>query len=144
MLFRSEIRDLVGAENFFLFGKTAEEVAHTKASGYRGRQVYEANGEVKEVLDLIGSGFFSPEDPHVFKPLVDSLLNEDPYLVLADFAAYVEAQESVAKRYCNPAAWWRSAIVNVARMGFFSSDRTIRAYAKEIWGIESLPPGVDD
>lgn len=139
-----EIRDLVGAENFFLFGKTAEEVAQAKAAGYRGRQVYETNPDVKEVLDLIASGFFSPEDPHVFKPLVDSLLNDDPYLVLADFGAYASAQQNVARKYCDPAAWWRSAIVNVARMGFFSSDRTIRAYAKEIWDIEAVRPGAED
>jgi len=131
-----EIRDLVGAENFFLFGQTAEEVARTKAEGYRPREIYESNADLKEVLDLIGSGFFSPEDRTLFRPLVDSLLNEDRYLVLADFDAYVKAQEAVATRYNDPKAWWRSAIINVARMGFFSSDRTIREYAKDIWKVE--------
>ena len=139
-----EIRDAVGAENFFLFGQTTEEVAKTKASGYKGRQIYETNPAVKEVLDLLSSGFFSPEDRSLFRPLVDSLLNDDPYLVLADFDGYVQAQEAVAKKYNDPKAWWRSAIVNVARMGFFSSDRTIREYAKDIWGIEPVPPGADE
>ena len=139
-----EIRDLVGPENFFLFGQTTEEVAKTKASGYKGRQIYETNPAVKEVLDLLSSGFFSPEDRNLFKPLVDSLLDTDPYLVLADFDGYVRAQEEVALKYNDPRAWWRSAIINVSRMGFFSSDRTIREYAKDIWGIEPVPPGADE
>ncbi|MFZ5443645.1 MAG: glycogen/starch/alpha-glucan phosphorylase [Myxococcota bacterium] len=139
-----EIRELVGAENFFLFGQTAEEVAKTKATGYRGREIYERSAEVREVLDLIGSGFFSPEDRNLFKPLVDGLLNDDRYLVLADFEAYVKAQEDVSKKYADPRAWWRSSIINVARMGFFSSDRTIREYAKDIWGIQSIPAGNDE
>ncbi|MFO0594234.1 MAG: glycogen/starch/alpha-glucan phosphorylase [Myxococcaceae bacterium] len=139
-----EIREAVGAENFFLFGKTAEEVAEAKAAGYRGREIYESNAAVKEVLDLVASGFFSPEDRGLFKPLVDSLINDDRYLVLADFDAYVKAQEAVARKYTDPKAWWRSAILNVARMGFFSSDRTIREYAKDIWGIEPIPPRADE
>ncbi len=135
-----EIRDLVGPENFFLFGQTADEVNKTKAAGYSGRQVYNSNPAVKEVIDLMSSGFFSPENNEQFRPLVDSLLNDDPYLVLADFDAYVRSQEEVARKYADPKAWWRSAIINVSRMGFFSSDRTIRAYAKDIWGIESIRP----
>ncbi|MBL8920971.1 MAG: glycogen/starch/alpha-glucan phosphorylase [Myxococcaceae bacterium] len=134
-----EIREKVGPENFFLFGKTAEEVEETKASGYRGRELYETNAGLKEVLDLIGSGFFSPEDRDLFKPLVNGLLDDDRYLVLADFDAYVHAQREVAKAYVDPKRWWRSSVINVARTGFFSSDRTIREYAKDIWGIESAP-----
>jgi starch phosphorylase len=139
-----EIRDAVGPEHFFLFGQTAEEVEKTLASGYTGRQVYETNAAVKEVLDLVSSGFFSPEDRNLFKPLVDSLLNEDRYLVLADFDAYADAQEQVAQRYAQPAAWWRSAVLNVSRMGFFSSDRTINEYAKDIWRIAPAHPGTDE
>jgi starch phosphorylase len=135
-----EIRDAVGPENFFLFGLTAEQVAEHKRSGYVGRQVYEANPAVREVLDLVSSGFFSPEDKHLFQPLVDSLLNDDRYLVLADFDAYAHAQDEAAKAYADPKRWWRSAILNVARMGFFSSDRTINEYAKDIWGITPVPP----
>ncbi len=139
-----EIREAVGDENFFLFGQTAEQVSRTLARGYRGREVYERNPAVKEVLDLVASGFFSPEDKTLFQPLVDSLINEDRYLVLADFDAYVQAQEAMARRYVEPAAWWRSSIINVARMGFFSSDRTIREYAGDIWGIRSTPPDADE
>ncbi len=139
-----EIREAVGDENFFLFGQTAEEVSATLARGYTGREIYETNTEVKEVLDLVASGFFSPEDKGLFRPLVDSLINEDRYLVLADFDAYVKAQEAVAKKYADPKAWWRSSVINVARMGFFSSDRTIREYAKDIWGISSTPPAADE
>ncbi len=134
-----EIRQLVGAENFFLFGYTADEVMAKHREGYRGRQIYEQHAALREVLDLIASGFFSPEDKHLFKPLVQSLLDEDRYLVLADFDAYRAAQAEVTKAYQQPDRWWRSAIVNVARMGFFSSDRTIREYAKDIWGIQSVP-----
>ncbi len=139
-----EIRDLVGAENFFLFGQTASEVEQTLASGYSGRQVYETNPVVREVLDLVASGFFSPEDKHLFKPLVDSLLAEDRYLVLADFDAYVKAQEAMALKYTQPAAWWRSAVLNVSRVGFFSSDRTITEYANDIWRIKAARPGADE
>jgi glycogen phosphorylase len=137
-----EIRDLVGAENFFLFGMTADEVMAKSRSGYRGREIYESNPVVREVLDLISSGFFSPEDKHLFKPLVDNLLGDDRYMVLADFDAYVKAQEEVARAYLNPKRWWKSAIINVARMGFFSSDRTIKEYAKDIWDIHPVPVGV--
>jgi starch phosphorylase len=136
-----EIRDLVGPEHFFLFGLTTPEVAAARQAGYRGRQIYETNPQVKEVLDLISSGFFSPEDRNLFKPIIDSLLEEDRYLVLADFDAYTRAQEAVARRYLDPQAWWRSSIVNVARMGFFSSDRTIQEYARDIWGIKPEPHG---
>jgi starch phosphorylase len=135
-----EIRQNVGPEHFFLFGKTAEEVEATRASGYVGRQVYENNPVVREIIDLISSGFFSPEDRDLFRPLVDSLLSEDRYLVLADFEAYVQAQREVAKAYVEPKRWWKSSILNVARTGFFSSDRTIREYAKDIWDIDSCPP----
>jgi starch phosphorylase len=134
-----EIRQLVGPENFFLFGLTADEVLQKRREGYRGRWVYESNPAVRDVLDLIGSGFFSPEDKELFKPLVDSLLEEDRYLVLQDFDAYVKAQAAVSQAYADPEQWWRKAILNVARVGWFSSDRTIREYAKDIWGIESVP-----
>jgi starch phosphorylase len=135
-----EIRELVGPENFFLFGLTEAEVAEHKRGGYVGRRIYESNPAVREVLDLVASGFFSPEDKDLFRPLVDSLLNEDRYLVLADFDAYAHVQHEAGKAYADPRRWWRSAIINVARMGFFSSDRTIREYARDIWGISPVPP----
>jgi starch phosphorylase len=135
-----EIRDLVGPDHFFLFGLTTPEVQRAREAGYRGRQVYEQNQAVREVLDLVGSGFFSPEDRTLFRPIVDTLLDEDRYFVLADFDAYCRAQEDVARRYLDPQQWWRSSIINVARMGFFSSDRTIREYARDIWGIKQEVP----
>ncbi len=134
-----EIRDAVGAEHFFLFGLTADQVEQKKKEGYRGRQIYDVNPAIREVLDLVSSGFFSPEDKGLFKPLVDSLLDDDRYLVLQDFDEYARAQTEVAKRYTDPKAWWRSSILNVARMGFFSSDRTISQYATEIWNIKPEP-----
>ncbi len=134
-----EIREKVGAENFFLFGLTTDEVARRKREGYRGRQIYEANAEVREVLDLVASGFFSPEDKNLFRPLVDSLLDDDRYMVLADFDAYAKAQGDLARLYQQPEQWWKAAILNVARTGWFSSDRTIKEYATDIWGIQSQP-----
>ena len=133
-----EIREAVGAENFFLFGLTADEVAATVARGYDPRQVVERDPELKAVLELLASGFFSPEDRSAFGPLVDSLLDEDRYLILADFRAYVEAQARVVKAYLDPDDWTRMTILNMARAGRFSSDRTIGEYARDIWGIQPV------
>jgi len=135
-----EIRDAVGAENFFLFGLTAEQVAETVRAGYHPRDVVARDPELKAVLDLVRSGFFSPEDPDLFRPLVDALLTEDRYLVLADFRAYADAQLEVARAYAgDPEAWAAKALLNVARVGRFSSDRSIHQYAHDIWGISSVP-----
>lgn len=133
-----EIRDVVGDENFFLFGLTADEVIARKKAGYRPRDEYNKHLELREALDLIGSGFFSPEDKSLFKPLVDSLLEEDRYLVLADFAAYAAKQEQVARAYQDTDAWTKKCILNVARAGIFSSDRTIKQYAEEIWRVKQI------
>jgi glycogen phosphorylase len=133
-----EIRDAVGAENFFLFGLTADEVEATLARGYRPRRLVESDPELKAVLELLSTGFFSPEDRSAFRPLVDALLNEDRFLVLADFRAYVEAQDRVAQAYVKTTDWTRMAILNMARVGRFSSDRTIREYARDIWGIHPV------
>lgn len=134
-----EIRDLVGPEHFFLFGLTEDQVTQKKREGYRGRHVYETNERLREVIDLIGSGFFSPEDKSLFRPLIDTLLDEDRYLVLADFDDYARAQKEVAQAYLDPKRWWKSSILNVARSGFFSSDRTIAEYANDIWNIKRTP-----
>ncbi len=134
-----EIREAVGDENFFLFGLTADEVIARKKAGYRPRDVYNQDLELREALDLIGSGFFSPEDRGLFKPLVASLLEEDRYLVLADFASYRARQEEVARAYLDHDSWTRKCILNVARAGIFSSDRTIRQYAEEIWQVKQTP-----
>jgi starch phosphorylase len=135
-----EIREAVGPENFFLFGLTVPEVRELRRKGYNPWDVYRASPDLKAVIDAIASGAFSPGEPRLFQPIVDSLLNGgDPYLVLADFAAYVGAQEAVSRAYLDVERWTRMAILNVARTGVFSSDRTIRQYAEEIWDVGPIP-----
>ncbi|BDG04549.1 glycogen/starch/alpha-glucan phosphorylase [Anaeromyxobacter oryzae] len=137
-----EIREEVGAENFFLFGLTVEQVAALKKRGYDPWEWYRNDRRIKQVLDALASGVFSPGEPGLFRPIVDSLLNGgDPYLVLADFAAYCACQEEVEKAYRDPEHWTRMAILNVARTGKFSSDRTIREYAEEIWNVPPVRVG---
>jgi starch phosphorylase len=131
-----EIRDEVGAENFFLFGLTADEVLERKRHGYRPRAHYEADAELRQVIDEIASGRFSPGAPGLFQPLVDSLLAHDEYMLLADYRPYVECHERVARAYEDQEAWTRMSILTVARMGHFSSDRTVREYCRDIWRIE--------
>jgi glycogen phosphorylase len=130
-----EIKDAVGAENMFLFGLTAEQVEALQ-SGYDPKQVYLADRELARALDAIGGGMFSPEDPSCFRPIVDSLLHGgDPYMVLADFRSYCSVQRTIEQVYRDPAIWTKRSILNVARMGWFSSDRTVSGYAREIWGL---------
>ena len=126
-----EIREEVGADNFFLFGLTAEEVAKVKSFGYSPARYLE--GELKEVIDLIRCGFFSRGDTELFRPLIDGLVWHDPYLVFADFESYVACQQQVASTYADPERWARMSIINSARSGKFSSDRTIREYCDDIW-----------
>src|SRR5215831_6644600 len=133
-----EIRDAVGPENFFLFGLTAEQVAETLRRGYRPREVVAHDPELKAVLDLIRSGFFSPEDPDLFHPLVDALLNEDGYMVLADFRAYADTQLEVNALWKDQSEWTRKSILNVARMGKFSADRSIDDYCERIWNVKPI------
>jgi starch phosphorylase len=134
-----EIREAVGAENFFLFGLTVDEVTALKRKGHHPREIYYADPHLKATLDAIGSGMFSPAEPGLFKPVVDSLLDQDPYLILADFAAYCACQDRVDAAYRETERWSRMAILNVARSGRFSSDRTIRRYAEEIWKVKPVP-----
>ena len=134
-----EIREEVGAENFFLFGLTAGEVAQLWAGGYRPAAHYEADAELREVIDLIRTGFFSRGDTELFRPLVDNLLLHDPYLVLADFRSYVECQQAAGRAYADREHWSRMSILNTARCGKFSSDRTIREYSEQIWRVKSVP-----
>jgi starch phosphorylase len=134
-----EIREEVGPENFFLFGLTVEGVAALRDRGYDPWEWYRKDRRVKQVVDAVSSGVFSPGEPGLFRPVVESLLNGgDPYLVLADFAAYCACQEEVEKAYRDPERWTRMAILNVARAGKFSSDRTVRQYADEIWRVSSV------
>ncbi len=128
-----EIRQEVGAENFFLFGLTVEQVVQLKAGGYNPRQYYEMNPVLRETVDQIASGAFSGGNGDLFRPIVDSLLNQDAYMVLADFQSYLECQYKVDKAFRDQEQWTRMSILNVARMGKFSSDRSIREYCANIW-----------
>ena len=132
------IREEVGEENFFLFGLNAEEVISLKSGGYNPRERYESDAELREALDQIGSGFFSGGDGDLFKPLVDSLLSHDDYLLLADYRSYIDCQDRMGKAYSDEANWTRMSILNVARMGKFSSDRSIREYCEQIWKVEPV------
>ena len=134
-----EIQQEVGAENFFQFGLSTPEVYALGASGYRPMEYYQRSEVLREVIDLIASGFFSRGDASLFKPLVDNLLFHDPYFLLADFDSYLACQDDVASVYRDSDRWTRMAILNSARSGKFSSDRTILQYCDEIWGTKSVP-----
>jgi starch phosphorylase len=138
-----EIRAAVGAENFFLFGLTVEEVERTLAAGYRPRELYERHAELRAAIDLVNSGLFAHGDRELFRPLTDDLLGRDPYLVCADFPAYLDCQGEVGAAFRDRARWDRMSILNVARIGRFSSDRSIREYAEAIWKVKPLPIGRD-
>ncbi len=132
-----EIREQVGDNNIFIFGLKTPEVAAAKQAGYQPLRIYESHAQIKAVLDAIAGGHFSPEEPGRYRALVDSLLwGGDHYMLLADFDSYVATQARVDALYRDRAAWAKKAIANVAGMGFFSSDRTIAEYAREVWGIE--------
>jgi starch phosphorylase len=133
-----EIREEVGPENFFLFGLTADEVGEMKARGYKPMDYYNSNGRLREVLDLISSGVFSRGDRNLFKPLVDSLLYDDQYMLLADYQSYIDCQDDVDRAFRDEERWTAMSILNVARMGKFSSDRSIREYAEKIWRVKPL------
>jgi glycogen phosphorylase len=133
-----EIREEVGADNFFLFGLTAEQVYDLKAKGYNPKAYYDSDPELREAVDLISAGSFSRGDRNLFKPLVDSLLYGDPYLLFADYRSYMESQEQVSLAYKDQAKWTRMSILNVARMGKFSSDRSIEEYCDKIWNAEPI------
>ena len=129
-----EILEEVGNENIFIFGMTAAEVEERKRNGYNPWECYHGNNELKTVLDMIGSGYFSPAESNRYRPIIDTLTHHgDRYMVLADYPAYVTRQEDVATLYQDQESWSRKAILNTANMGKFSSDRTISEYAKQIW-----------
>lgn len=135
-----EIKEEVGSDNIFIFGLTAEEAEWEKRSPKRlPQQIYEANGEIRHIIDAIRNGCFCKEDKGLFLPLVDDLMNHhrDPYLHLIDLEEYLACQRRVGQAYLQQAHWREMAILNVARMGKFSSDRTIKEYAEEIWGIST-------
>jgi starch phosphorylase len=133
-----EILEEVGAENFFLFGLTAEEVYAKRAAGYNPMEYYESDPELKLVIDRVASGFFSHGDVNLFKPLVDNLLYSDPYFLLADYRSYVDCQDRVSLAYRDQDHWTRMSILNTARMGKFSSDRSIQDYCDDIWKVHPI------
>ena len=131
-----EIREAVGEENFFIFGLTTDEVAQTRANGYNPWHYYDNNDELRIVLDMIKNGYFSPDDASRYQGIFDNLTyHGDHYMLLADYSSYVACQDEVAKLYIDKQQWNRKAILNFARMGMFSTDRTIDEYANRIWGI---------
>ena len=133
-----EIREHVGETNFFLFGLTVEEVLNIKQNGYNPKAYYNENRNLREVLDRIAAGEFSNGDRDLFRPIVDSLLKRDEYLLLADYASYIDCQDRAAGAYREEQSWTRMSILNTARCGFFSSDRTMRQYCDKIWQVKPV------
>jgi len=138
-----EIREEVGEDNIFIFGMDAEQAASARAT-YNPRSCYNSNPLLKRIIDLIREGFFSPREPELFHPLMDSLLNDDRFLVLADFESYIRCQEEVNKAYQDRERWTRMAMLNTARIGKFSSDRTVLEYSRQIWKAEPLTVTKED
>ncbi|MCG6923544.1 MAG: glycogen/starch/alpha-glucan phosphorylase [Acidobacteria bacterium] len=134
-----EIREAVGPDNFFLFGLTVDEVQRLRADGYQPRDRYDEDEGLRDALDALAAGEFSGGDREVFRPLVDNLLHDDPFLVLADYRAYVDAQAEVETAWRDEERWTRASILNAARSGRFSSDRSIYEYCRDIWHVEPLP-----
>ncbi len=132
-----EIREEVGDENFFLFGHTAEEIMSMRSS-YQPYSYYEKEPELRQALNQLLEGYFSPENPSLFLPIVRSLLDDDRFFVLADYASYINCQDNISKTYLNKDKWTKMAVLNLARSGKFSSDRAIREYAEKIWNIEPV------
>jgi len=130
-----EIRDRVGADNIFIFGLTAEEVQARRRARYAAQAAVNASPALAEVLDAVVSGVFSPGDSDRYRDLMGALFEIDSFMVTADFVSYCAAQEDVAARWRDPAAWWRASVLNTANVGWFSADRAIRGYAAEIWGV---------
>jgi starch phosphorylase len=134
-----EMQDAVGADNMFIFGNTTEEVGELRANGYNPRALYEGNKDLRDTLNMLASGFFSPTEPERYRVIFDVLVNwGDHYQLLADFESYVETQAKVDALYAKPEEWAKRAIYNVAGMGHFSSDRTIKEYADRIWYTEPV------
>lgn len=133
-----EIREEVGKDNFFLFGLKTDEVYAKKSQGYNPRHFYETNSDLRKVLEMIRTGYFSPEDPNLFMPIFDSLVFHDEYMLMADYQSYINCQDEADKVYKNPSKWAEMSILNVARSGKFSSDRTIKEYCKDIWKVKPV------
>ena len=135
-----EIRNAMGADNFFPFGPTAPQVVETRTPGYRPWDYYESNPALREVIDQIASDFFSAGQPDLFGPLplVDTLLQRGEYLLLADYQSYVDCQDVVSATWCDTARWTRMSILNTVRAGYYFSDRSIAEYCHGIWNVKPL------
>jgi len=133
-----EIREQVGPENFFLFGLSTEEVFTQKSAGYNSNDYYYQNPELKQAIDQIASGYFSPEEPDLFRPITDSLLYHDEFMLFADYQSYLDIQDEVDRAYRDQDNWTRMSILNTARCGFFSSDRAIQEYCNHIWQVKPV------
>jgi glycogen phosphorylase len=133
-----EIREEVGAENFFLFGLTTPQVKDLKAQGYQPRSYYQQNLELRLAIDSLANSTFAAAEPGLFQPIVDNLLNSDPYMLLADYQSYIDCQDAVSTAYRDQEHWVKMSILNTARMGKFSSDRSIREYCADIWHVKSV------
>ena len=138
-----EIMEEIGEENFFIFGLTVDEVKAKLAHGYMPHEFYDADAELRAVIDMINSGRFSPGEPHLFRPIMNKLFSyNEPYMVFADYRSYVDSQDRVTAAWLDADKWARHSILSTARMGYFSSDRTISEYAKHIWNVKPLRFGV--
>jgi starch phosphorylase len=130
-----EMAHAIGQENMFMFGLNARDVRKFKEVGYDPRLYLEENRQLKGVVDAIASGEFSRGDPHLYRPLVESLINRDSYLVMADFAPYVQTQLQVDALYCEPERWAECALRNMTAMGEFSADRAVAQYVERVWSV---------
>jgi starch phosphorylase len=133
-----EIREEVGEDNFFLFGLKTEEVYNLKAQGYNPHTYYESNKSLRKVLEMIRTGFFSPDEPDLFKPIFDALVFHDEYMLLADYQSYIDSQDMADQAFRDKKKWTKMSILNAARSGKFSSDRTIKEYCNEIWQVKPV------
>lgn len=140
-----EMREEMGADNIFIFGMQADDVEALRSQGYNPMDYYHRNEDLRRVIDMISSGFFCPEQPDLFRPVVDSLLHKgDYYCLLADFESYIATQQAVSEAYRDQNRWTKMSILNVANSGKFSTDRTIRQYAEEIWNVTPVPISIED
>jgi starch phosphorylase len=140
-----EIREAVGAENFFLFGLTTDQVYKMKSEGYNPKKFYDENAELRQTMDVLGSGRFSKGDTSLFRPILDTLLyRDDPYMLMADYQSYIECQDKISQAYLDKDHWTRMSILNTARMGKFSSDRAIREYAEDIWHTKPVKVAITE
>ena len=133
-----EIREEVGDDNIFIFGLLADEVVKLKSNGYNPKTYYEKNAELKHVVDMIATNFFSPKEFGIFDDMIRGLMNVDYYLLFADYQSYIDAQDKVAELYKNKEEWTKKSIYNVARVSKFSSDRSVQEYADKIWKVKSV------